>query len=151
MLMKLWHSLQPFNLSQTGHLRTLFSVDAPLRRGLQGAREDENRHHDRHPDRHRRPHRRRAASAQLQRIPDTSYIQAARCEGLAKGAQQPDEALTAFVKAAERFRSPAVRDRGDQAFIDGKRAAVHDKEKAQAELAGGCQALRNPGTALPAN
>jgi putative intracellular protease/amidase len=92
-----------------------------------------------------------AASAQLQRIPDTSYIQAARCEGLAKGAQQPDEALTAFVKAAERFRSPAVRDRGDQAFIDGKRAAVHDKEKAQAELAGGCQALRNPGTALPAN
>jgi hypothetical protein len=92
-----------------------------------------------------------AASAQLQRIPDTSYIQAARCEGLAKGAQQPDEALTAFVKAAERFRSPAVRDRGDQAFIDGKRAAVHDKEKAQAELAGGCQALRNPGAALPAN
>jgi putative intracellular protease/amidase len=92
-----------------------------------------------------------AASAQLQRIPDTSYIQAARCEGLAKGAQQPDEALTAFVKAAERFRSPAVRDRGDQAFIDGKRAAVHDREKAQAELAGGCQALRNPGAALPAN
>lgn len=82
-----------------------------------------------------------AASAEP-RVSDAVYIAAARCEGLAKGSGQADPALTRYVKDAERLRSPAVRDRGDQAFMEGKRAGARNKAKAGEDLAGACQAFR---------
>jgi hypothetical protein len=91
-----------------------------------------------------------AAFAQEKRVTDLAYLQAVRCEGLAIGSRQPDPAISAFVKEAEGWRSSGARNRGDQILADAKHEGARNKPKAQAELAGACQAFRAP-AATPAN
>lgn len=86
-----------------------------------------------------------AAFAAEGRLSDSQFIKAARCAGLASGADAEAAKFNAPVKANKRGRADFVVDKAMAAKSDGARAARSTREGGQAgiaaELAGPCAAL----------
>jgi hypothetical protein len=86
-----------------------------------------------------------AAFAAEGRLSDSQFIKAARCAGLASGADAEAAKFNALVKANKRGRADFVVDKAMAAKSDGARAARSTREGGQAgiaaELAGPCAAL----------
>jgi hypothetical protein len=86
-----------------------------------------------------------AAFAAEGRLSDSQFIKAARCAGLASGADAEAAKFNALVKANKRGRAHFVVDKAMAAKSDAARAARSAREggKAEiaAELAGPCAAL----------
>ena len=90
------------------------------------------------------------ASAQPAKVADMTYVQGARCAGLASssklGATDVKE-RTAWLKAQAWGRDSYIQDKADEAKSDAKReadrAGEYAKPKLLAELTGSCATLKN--------
>jgi len=91
-----------------------------------------------------------AAAAQTGRLTDASYIQAARCVGLASSSKLGSgdaAAMSAWFKTQAFGREAFVMDKADEMQREAKREADHAsadrKPKLEAELSGACAALKS--------
>ena len=80
------------------------------------------------------------------RVSDGEYLKAARCTGLAQGAQQGAEGFEAFLKTQGKGRQSAVAERAEKLRDKARHAAriANDTQKGvfAEELSGACAAYR---------
>lgn len=89
-----------------------------------------------------------ASAACAAQVSDVSYMQAARCKGLAEGSGKSTPALDSFLKKQGYVREEAVLVRAKEEQERGRHEARNASDQAQAQLSGVCAAyLSNPDSA----